>query len=422
MNVLILGSGAREHAMGWKINQSPYLGNLFFSPGNPGTASLGTNLPVKTDDFENIGKAVLENNVSLLVVGPEAPLMDGIADYFSSDDLLRHVMVIGPKKAGAMLEGSKDFAKAFMIRHQIPTAAFSSFRKNELEAGYHYLESQKPPYVLKADGLAAGKGVIIHDTLSEARNCLKEMLEGKFGKASETVIIEEFLDGIELSVFVLTNGTDYVLLPEAKDYKRIGERNTGPNTGGMGAVSPVPFADTLFMQKVENQIIKPTIRGIQDDGIAYTGFIFFGLINCNGNPYVIEYNARMGDPETEVVLPRIQSDFLEMLVAAANGNLREIKPEFDKQVAATIMLVSEGYPGNFEKGKEITGCDKVNDCYLFHAGTVSDSGTLKTAGGRVIAVTATGSTMQDTLGKCYRNAEMIDFKGKYCRRDIGFDL
>jgi phosphoribosylamine---glycine ligase len=422
MNVLIVGSGAREHALGWKLKQSPELENLSFCPGNPGTASLGMNLPVSPNDFESIKKAVLEKKVDLLLVGPEAPLMDGIADYFSSDALLRHVMVIGPKKAGAMLEGSKDFAKAFMVRHQIPTAAFSSFNKNEKEAGFRYLESMKPPYVLKADGLAAGKGVIILNSLSDARNCLKEMLEGKFGKASETVIIEEFLDGIELSVFVLTDGADYVLLPEAKDYKQIGEGNTGSNTGGMGAVSPVPFADKAFMQKVEDMIIKPTISGIQEDGLEYTGFIFFGLINCNGNPYVIEFNARMGDPETEAVLPRIKSDFLELLVATAKGNLRGKIPVIDDSVSATVMLVSGGYPGDFEKGKEIRGCENIRDCHLFHAGTVLDSGMLKTAGGRVLAVTATGSDLQVALEKCYGNVEVIHFEGKYYRQDIGFDL
>jgi phosphoribosylamine--glycine ligase len=422
MNVLIIGSGAREHALGWKIRQSPSLGNLFFAPGNPGTAALGTNLALKGDDFAAIGVAVLENHIELMVVGPEVPLVEGIADYFSSETQLKHIKVVGPKKKGAMLEGSKDFAKAFLSRHNIPTARYSSFHKNDLTAGFSYLESLQPPYVLKADGLAAGKGVIILDTLAEAKACLKEMVEGKFGKASDIVVIEEFLQGNEVSVFVLTDGTDYVILPEAKDYKRIGTHDTGLNTGGMGAVSPVPFADETFMHKVETRIIQPTIQGIQKDQLDYSGFIFFGLISCGGDPYVIEYNVRMGDPETETVMLRIESDFLELLDAAASGNLKNRKIKVTKQVAATVMAVSKGYPGDYEKGKVISGCDRVSECCLFHAGTVLESGLLKTAGGRVLTVSATGQEIQEALGKCYRNIGLIDFEGKYFRSDIGFDL
>jgi phosphoribosylamine---glycine ligase len=422
MNVLIVGSGAREHALGWKIKQSPSLGNLFFCPGNPGTAQLGKNLALKTDDFRRIGEAVLENGIDLMVVGPEVPLVEGITDYFSGERALQHVKVIGPSKKGAMLEGSKDFAKAFLSRHHIPTAGYASFHKNDLAAGYRYLESVKPPYVLKADGLAAGKGVIIVSTLAEAKACLKEMAGGQFGKASDIVVIEEFLNGIELSVFVLTDGTDYIILPEAKDYKRIGHHDTGPNTGGMGAISPVPFADVPFMQNVEQRIIQPTIKGIQEEQLDYTGFIFFGLINCGGDPYVIEYNARMGDPETEAVMLRIESDFLDLLNAAACGTLKNEKIKVSPKVSATVMAVSGGYPGGFEKGKTISGCEAVKEVCLFHAGTISESGLLKTAGGRVMAISATGDDMKEALDKCYSNIGLIDFEGKYYRSDIGFDL
>ncbi len=355
MKVLIIGSGGREHALGWKIRQSPGLDRLFFAPGNPGTAMLGTNLPIQAGDFETLGQAVLSHEIHLVVVGPEVPLVAGIRDYFTADSRFQHVRVIGPGKKGAMLEGSKDFAKSFMTRHHIPTARYASFTVENKAAGFTFLESLKPPYVLKADGLAAGKGVIIVEDLTEAKNTLEEMLGGRFGQAGSTVVIEEFLRGIELSVFVLTDGHDYVILPEAKDYKRIGEKDTGLNTGGMGAVSPVPFADSLFMQKVEERIIVPTIRGISGEGIDYTGFIFFGLINCQGDPYVIEYNVRMGDPETEAVMPRIESDFLDLLVSAANGTLKDKKLEISDNVAATVMLVSGGYPGEFIKGKVITG-------------------------------------------------------------------
>jgi phosphoribosylamine---glycine ligase len=422
MNVLIIGSGAREHALGWKIRQSPSLGDLFFAPGNPGTASLGTNLPVKVDDFTALGEAVVNNQVDLVVVGPEVPLVEGIVDFFSSGNQLKHVKIVGPKKKGAMLEGSKDFAKAFLSRHFIPTARYASFDKNDMSSGFRYLESNHPPYVLKADGLAAGKGVIILETLDEAKACLQEMTGGKFGKACDIVVIEEFLKGIELSVFVLTDGKDYVILPEAKDYKRIGHHDTGLNTGGMGAVSPVPFADDAFMHKVETRIIQPTIQGIQKDQLDYSGFIFFGLINCGGDPFVIEYNVRMGDPETEAVMLRIESDFLELLEATATGNLKNRKIKVAKEVAATVMAVSGGYPGEFEKGKVISGCDLVSDCCLFHSGTVQESNALKTAGGRVLTISATGDHIQDALGKCYKNMDLIDFEGKYYRSDIGFDL
>ena len=422
MNVLITGSGAREHAMGWKISQSPSLGNLYFAPGNPGTAQLGTNLPVKADDFRGLGELVLQYQVDLMLVGPEGPLVEGIADYFSAEEALKQVKVIGPGKSGAMLEGSKDFAKAFLTRHHIPTARYASFTKGEVEAGCRYLETIHPPYVLKADGLAAGKGVVILESLDEARSALREMAGGKFGKAGDVVVIEEFLKGIELSVFVLTDGKEYVILPEAKDYKRIGQNDTGLNTGGMGAVSPVPFAGADFMQKVETRIIRPTIRGIQEDRLDYTGFIFFGLINCGGDPFVIEYNVRMGDPETEAVMLRIESDFLELLDAAATGKLGTYLPEVSPLFATTVMAVSQGYPGPFEKGKVITGCEQVEDAYLFHAGTTLESGRLLTSGGRVLTISATGHDMKEALDTCYRNLGLVSYEGKYSRKDIGFDL
>lgn len=422
MNVLIIGSGAREHAFGWKIKQSLSLDQLFFGPGNPGTLELGINLPIRIDDFDDVKKATLENNIDMVVVGPELPLVEGIQDFFSNDSQLRHVKVIGPGKAGARLEGSKDFAKKFMIRNKIPTAAYSSFTSDTISHGYDFLESLQPPYVLKADGLAAGKGVIIVHDLAEAKEVLSDMLAGKFGKSSETVVIEEFLNGIELSVFILTDGTNYVLLPEAKDYKRVGENDTGLNTGGMGAVSPVPFADVRFMEKVRSRIIEPTLRGLRADGISYTGFIFFGLINCKGNPFVIEYNVRMGDPETEAVVLRIKSDFLGLLDAASMHSLMNNSIEIDGRTSATVMLVSGGYPGSFEKGKVITGIEKAENCILFHAGTKMESNKLLTNGGRVLAVSSIGQTCVEALQNCYRDSKMIDFEGKYYRSDIGFDL
>ncbi|MBP7505090.1 MAG: phosphoribosylamine--glycine ligase [Prolixibacteraceae bacterium] len=422
MNVLIIGSGGREHALGWKIGQSPLLKHLFFAPGNPGTTLLGTNLDVQPGDFESIRREVLENEIDLVVVGPEAPLVEGIHDFFTSEIDLQHVKVIGPHKSGALLEGSKDFAKAFMVRHKIPTARYASFTRETLLEGYRFLESLEPPYVLKADGLAAGKGVLIPDNLYEAKHLLAEMLGGRFGHAGDKVVIEEFLRGIEMSVFVLTDGRDYLLLPEAKDYKRVGIADTGPNTGGMGAVSPVPFAGADFMNKVEERIIGPTIRGIREDGLNYTGFIFFGLINCGGDPYVIEYNVRMGDPETEVVMPRIGSDLLELLDAAATGHLGGKELVTLSHTAATVMLVSGGYPGDFEKGKVISGYNEVAESLLFHAGTKLEFGKLKTAGGRVMAVTCTGKTRQEALEGCYTDARKIAYEGRYFRTDIGFDL
>jgi phosphoribosylamine---glycine ligase len=422
MKVLILGSGGREHALGWKIKQSPRLTNLFFAPGNPGTSELGINLPLDPGNFNEIKREILENEIDMLIVGPEAPLVDGIHDFFTSDRDLQHVKVIGPKKAGAMLEGSKDFAKDFMKRHGIPNAGYASFKKETAEEGFRFLKSLQPPYVLKADGLAAGKGVLIIDSLEYAQDALWEMLVGKFGDASKTVVIEEFLSGIELSVFILTDGNDYLLLPEAKDYKRIGEGDAGLNTGGMGAVSPVPFADSAFMEKVRTRIIEPTLEGLRTDRIEYTGFIFFGLISCEGEPYVIEYNVRLGDPETEAVILRIDNDLLDLLDAAAENRLKEKSLNIAGHTSATIMLVSGGYPGDYEKGKNISGYDKVSDCTVFHAGTRLDFGKLKTNGGRVIAISATGNSIAEALEKSVRNAKLIDFEGKYFRSDIGFDL
>jgi phosphoribosylamine---glycine ligase len=422
MNVLIVGSGGREHALGWKIRQSPKLSNLFFVPGNPGTAEIGTNLNADLTQFESIKREALENEIDLMIIGPEAPLVDGLHDYFAADADLQCVKIVGPVKAGAMLEGSKHFAKNFMKRHNIPTAAYASFTKETAEEGFSFLKSLTPPYVLKADGLAAGKGVLIIDSLEYAMDAFWEMLVGKFGQASETVVIEEFLSGIELSVFVLTDGKDYILLPEAKDYKRIGKGDTGLNTGGMGAVSPVPFADKTFMDKVIKRIIEPTISGLSKEKIDYTGFIFFGLINCQGEPYVIEYNARMGDPETEAVIPRIKSDLLDLLNAAAEKKLHTRSIEIEDNSVATLMLVSGGYPGDFEKGKVINGYDRLEDCLLFHAGTKLEFGKLKTNGGRVLAVSSAGNTIGEALEKALKNAGIIDYEGKYFRDDIGFDL
>jgi len=425
MNILILGSGGREYALAWKIVQSPKTDKLFIAPGNAGTGNLGINLPIDTSEFSFIKQAVVENEIDLVVVGPEVPLVEGIHDYFLEDKYLKNIKIVGPVKAGAMLEGSKDFAKKFMIRHNIPTAAYRSFNSENLQEGFEFLESLNAPYVLKADGLAAGKGVVILNDLEEAKAELKSMIEeSKFGDASAKVVIEEFLSGIELSVFVLTDGDSYILLPEAKDYKRIGESDTGLNTGGMGSISPVPFATREFMEKVENKVIKPTIEGLKKDGIPYQGFIFFGLIKVDDEPYVIEYNCRMGDPETESVIPRIKSDLVDLLVATADGTLNEQTISIDEQYAATVMLVSGGYPESYEKGKVITGLENVNNCILFHAGTGTDveNNAVKTSGGRVIAVTAMGPTMKEALNTAYQNAELIQFEGKNFRSDIGFDL
>lgn len=423
MNILIIGSGGRESAFAWKIAQSKQVSQLYIAPGNAGTGRYGQNVPIKATDFEGIARFVLAHHINLVIVGPEEPLVRGIHDFFLNREDLRNIPVIGPQQAGAQLEGSKDFAKQFMLRHGIPTAASRSFDQTTLSEGLAYLETQKLPVVLKADGLAAGKGVLICNTLDEAKAELRAMLvDSKFGQASSKVVIEEFLTGIELSVFVLTDGEGYKLLPSAKDYKRIGEGDTGLNTGGMGSVSPVPFADTEFMDKVEQRIVVPTVEGLRQDGIPYKGFIFIGLMNVGGDPYVIEYNVRMGDPETQSVLPRIESDLVDLLLGVAEGNLSERSFTLSPKTAATVVLVSGGYPGNYESGKAVSNIENVRDAIVFQAGTKEENGVIKTDGGRVIAVTALGESIFEALQQATADAGRIYFEGKYFRRDIGFDL
>lgn len=423
MNVLILGSGGREHAFAWKIAQSKQLQNLYIAPGNAGTAHCGTNVPLSVTDFEGIKNLVWEKDIDMVLVGPEDPLVKGVHDYFLKDEVLKDIPVIGPKMDGAQLEGSKDFSKQFMFRHGVPTARYATFTKETIEQGYAFLETLPAPYVLKADGLAAGKGVLILNSLGEAKAELKTMLmDSKFGAASSKVVIEEFLKGIELSVFVLTDGRSYKILPAAKDYKRIGEGDTGLNTGGMGAVSPVPFADEAFIKKVEEKVVKPTIAGLNKEGIDYRGFIFIGLMNCEGEPSVIEYNCRMGDPETEVVIPRIKSDLLDLLQGVATQTLDQKNYETLSDTATTVVLVSGGYPGDFEKGKQVSGLDGISGSLVFHAGTRQEEAVVLTNGGRVFAVTSFGNSIHEAVSKSFAAAEQISYEGKYYRKDIGKDL
>ena len=423
MRILLLGSGGREHAFAWKMAQSSILEELFIAPGNAGTKMHGKNVDLSVNDFEGIKKFVIENTIDLVVVGPEDPLVNGIVDFFEADDLLSKVSVVGPNKEASQLEGSKDYAKEFMKRHNIPTAKYGTFTKDTLDKGYAYLESMQPPYVLKADGLAAGKGVLIIDNLKEAKTELKSMLaDAKFGEASSRVVIEQFLKGIELSCFIITDGDGYKILPEAKDYKRIGEGDLGLNTGGMGAVSPVPFANPTFLDKIKNQVIIPTHKGLKADGIVYKGFIFFGIINVKNEPYVIEYNCRMGDPETEVVIPRLKSDILDLFEGIATNTLSERDIQFDERSASTVMMVSGGYPEKYEKGKQIFGLNAVTDSIMFHAGTKADGPVVISNGGRVLAATSYGKDLATALKKSYESIDKIEFENSVFRSDIGFDV
>ena len=423
MNILIIGSGGREHALAWKIKQSTHCNQLYVAPGNAGSSTIAQNVSIDVEDFNQLGQFAKDKDIDLIVVGPEGALVKGIRDYFEADPTLNKILMVGPGKSGARLEGSKDFSKQFMVRNGIPTGKAETFVASQLNEAYTYLDSIQPPVVLKADGLAAGKGVVISPTVAEAKNVIREMLEEKkFGEASAKVLIEEFLDGIELSVFVMTDGKNYAILPEAKDYKRIGEKDTGPNTGGMGAVSPVVFADAVFMKKVEEKVIKPTIAGLSKENIPYKGFVFIGLMNINGEPFVIEYNARMGDPETQVVLPRIDADFVELLVATAKGELTSKPVPQKKEVAMTVVMVAEGYPGGYEKGKVIDGLSKVEDGLVFHAGTKSNGNDVVTNGGRVLAVTGTGATLDEASAAAYKSVSRIQWDGLYFRKDIGEDL
>ncbi|MFH0842931.1 MAG: phosphoribosylamine--glycine ligase [Bacteroidota bacterium] len=422
MNILILGSGGREHALAWKLKQSKKVTKIYIGPGNAGTSLTGTNLPLDPENFQDVRKAVLDNNIGMVIVGPEAPLVAGITDFFKNDDLLKNIPVIGPDRSAARLEGSKDFAKDFLTRHKIPTAAYRSFDSSTVNEASDFLGSFMPPYVIKADGLAAGKGVVILRDIKDAEREVRAMLDGKFGSAGNKVVIEQYLKGIEISVFIVTDGKSYKLLPEAKDYKRVGAGDTGLNTGGMGAVSPVPFATSEFMGRVRERIIDPTMKGLAADGIVYKGFIFFGLMNVDGDPWVIEYNARLGDPETEVTVPRIKSDLFELMEGVAKGNLSERVLETDNRFVTTVMLTSGGYPGQYEKGKEISGLERTEDCVLFHSGTRMSEGRVVTSGGRVLAVSAWGSSMDEALQGSYKNAGCISFEKMYYRTDIGFDL
>ena len=422
MRILVLGSGGREHAITWKLSQSKKADKIFVAPGNPGTGELATNIAISVNDFDAIADEVRKNNIDMIVVGPEDPLVNGIWDYFNNRPEFAQLKIVGPSKYAAQLEGSKDFAKEFMQKFNIPTAGYFTANKNNISDAISFLEKVSSPYVLKADGLAAGKGVLIIEDLNEAISELKKMLDGKFGEASTKVVIEEFLDGVELSVFAITDGKDYVILPEAKDYKRIGENNTGLNTGGMGAVSPVPFFDNDFRDKVVSKIVEPTINGLYSEKMDYVGFVFFGLINVNGEPFVIEYNVRMGDPETEVVLPRLKSDLVEILDAACNSKLRDIKPEYHSDAAATVMLVSGGYPEDYQKGKKIRGLDIQNQSVVFHAGTTLKDAEIVTNGGRVLAVSSYGIDIFNALEKSYNTAKQISFENMYYRKDLGFDL